>query len=559
MKKLLAILLVLCMALSLAACGQKAETNSAAADPTEGTQGQIGDQDNLSNVEDADNSYIRPQITVAWATATSLTNWGTNNDTPGNYEVYEMLYEVDVDGQVYPLLADATYDGTYWPGCDHEEGSNVYTVKIYDYIHDHKGRPVTAEDVAFSFMYQYENETTSGWGDLVSVEAADPTTVVFTFAQEQTSLGALENIFCRCFIVNQESFEESPSGLVNEMCGTGPYKFDSYESGSKLTIVRNEDYWQTNEELRRQEQQANVQTIVYQFIDESAQKVIALKSGTVDYVHEIDSESAKDFVDGAEFGDQYSVYAYESKFVYYINPNCSENSLLNDVNLRLAIFNAIDQDGLVLALGGTGTRANAYVSSYYSDYGMVDWAGIEGYNSKAAVDPALVQQYLDASSYNGEKLLLINAGVSQASAIIAAQLKAFGINVEVQDLDFSSAQAKEADPTAWDLEVGMMAGDYNVTVWQHGFSFANTAEGNRAANFSTDKAWDDLLNLVCTGDGHTSENMEAWWRMAVDNAYTMGLYTGSIFDIVPEDTTYVCLGDKQCPLPGANTYAAPEA
>lgn len=521
MKKLLAILLVLCMVLSLAACGQKQTSNDENAEnpaaETQSIKEQLENQEeDLTDTENVDNTYIRDQITLAWATATSLSCWGTNNDTPGNYEVYEMLYECDSKGQVYPLLADATYEGTLMPGCDHEEGSNVYTVKIYDYIYDHNSNHVTAEDVAFSFMYQFENESTSGWGDMVSVEAADPTTVVFTFTQEQTALGALDNILCRCFIVDQESFEASASGLVNEMCGTGPYKFDSYESGSKLTLVRNAEYWQTNEELRRQEQQANVEKLVYQFIDESAQKVVALKTNAVDFVHGLDSDSSLDFADGGEFADQYNVFAYQSKFVYYLNPNCSENSLLNDVNLRLAIFNAIDLDGLVIALGGTGTRANAYVSPYYSDYTLVDWAAVEGYNSKTSVDSAVVQEYLDKSSYNGEKLTLITAGVSDASTVIAAQLAAFGINVDVQSLDFSSARAAEADPTAWDLEVGMMAGDYNVTVWQHGFSFANSAEGDHAANFSTDKAWDDLLNLVCTGEGHTAENMQAWWQMAVD-------------------------------------------
>lgn len=561
MKKLIAILLALCMVLSLAACGGSGASNTPA-EPTDSVKEQLENQENqdsLENIENADNTYIKDEITIAWKTATSLTPWGTSNDTPGNYEVYEMLYECDAKGQIYPLLADATYEGNFMPGCDHEAGSGVYTVKIYDYIKDHQGNAITAEDVAYSFMYQFENESTSGWGDLVSVEAADPTTVVFTFTEDQNGLGELNNILCRCFIVDEEAHNASSSGLVNEMCGTGPYKFDSYVSGSTLTLVRNADYWQTNEELRRQEQQANVEKIVYQFIDESAQRVVALKTNAVDFVHELDSNSSLDFADGGEFADQYNVYTYQAKFVNYLTPNCSPESLCSDVNLRLAILNAIDQDGLITALGGTNTRIYSYCSGYYSDYDMVDWAAMDNYNTRTSVDPEVVKGYLEAANYNGEKLVLITAGGADAAAIIAAQLAAHGINVEVQALDFSSARAAEGDPKAWDLNLGMMAGDYNVTVWLHGFSFQNTAEGDHSANFVYNKEWDDLLNLCCTGDGHTAENLQAWWQMTVDNAYTMGLYTGNIYDVIPEDMTYVALGDKLTPLPGACTFAAPEA
>ncbi|MCD7765015.1 MAG: hypothetical protein LUH53_00635, partial [Lachnospiraceae bacterium] len=45
--------------------------------------------------------------------------------------------------------------------------------------------------------------------------------------------------------------------------------------------------------------------------------------------------------------------SYVQKFVYGLCLNCSDDSVTSDVNLRLAILNAIDQDGLITALGGT--------------------------------------------------------------------------------------------------------------------------------------------------------------------------------------------------------------
>ena len=562
MKKLLALLLALAMVFALAACSDNADNT-----PNPGTSSSSGldnqqSQTELENTDNIDNTYVKDEMVLAWASATSLTPWGTRNNTPGNYEVYEMLYECDAKGEMYPLLADATYDGSYMPGCDHEDGSGVYTVKIYDYIKDHAGNPVTASDVAYSFMYQYENESTSGWDELINVEALDDTTVQFTFSNDQNDVGQLMNIFCRCFIVTEAAHKASASQLATDMCGTGPYKFVDYVSGSSVTLVKNEDYWQTNEELRRQEQQANVQKIVYQFIDETAQRVIALKTGTVDFVHEMSADGCADFLDGGEYADQYNVYSYQAKFVNYLDPNCSEDSIMNDINMRLAVFNAIDQDGLITALGGTSSRLYSYATSYYTDYDWVDWESKDNYNTRTGVDSAAVKSYLDAAGYNNETLILVttnNGNMGDVAAIIAAQLMAQGISVETKVLDNSSANALIAESDGWDLSLGMMAGDQNVTVWLHDFSWGNTSDGNRSINFVSDQEWEDLLNLCCTEAGHTPENMEKWWDHAVENAYTMGLFTSNVYEVLPEDMTYYVLGDKLMPLTGASTYAAPEA
>lgn len=545
MKKLLALFLALAMLLSLAASACALGEKDAA-------------QDSLESTESIDNTFRRSSISIAYKTVTSLTSWGTNNDTPGNYEVYEMLYECDANGDMYPLLADATYEGSYMAGCDHEPGSSTYTVKIYDCIYDHNGNHVTASDVAYSYMYQYENETTSGWQDLISVEAADDTTVVFTFSEEQNGVGEMLNILCRCFIVSEATHKASPSGLVTEMIGTGPYKQTDYVSGSQLTLVRNEDYWQLKAGMTlRQEQQANVDTIVYKFIDEAAQRIVALKTGEVDYVNDMAASSTVDFSDSGKFGDQFNVYAYTAKFVYYLVPNCSASSICNNLNMRLAIMNAIDQDGLVTALGGTQKRVNGYVSYYngFYDASWVDYDSTPNYNNRTGVDADTVKGYLNAAGYNGETVTLVTTSGNTAAEIVAAQLNAAGINCELKQLDFSSYRATMADAATWDLDMGMMAGSEVATVWLHQYSYANM-DGTQTTNFIVDQEWEDLLNLIQTEEGHTAENMQAWWDHCVENAYGMGLYNSTMFDIVPADMTYACFGDKQIPLLGGGSYKA---
>ena len=560
MRRIVALALALCMIFVLAACGSASTASSStstaasseAAEPAVDAV-EASSSEELNTV--AEETAIRESITVIDKTNASLAPWGTKVDVTGIYECYEMLYECDRSGEVYPILADANYDGNFWPGMDHEPGTGVYTVHIYDYIYDHAGNHITASDVAWSFTYQYQNESTSGWGNMIDVVALDDTTVQFNFTEEQNGLGELTNIMCRQFIVSEKAYNDSPSQLTNDMCGTGPYKMSEYVSGVSVSYVKNDNYWQTDASLIHQEQQANVENITYMMIDESAQKVIALETGAVDVVLGLDYESALDFADGGSYADDHDVYTYLQKFVYYINPNCSSDSIMSDVNMRLAVFNAIDVDGLIVAMGNTMTRLPAYASSYYSDYDYVDWAGLDNYNTKTSVDAAKVQEYLDAAGYNGEEITIINAGMSDEATIIAAQLAAFGINAKVANYDFSTINSVSADSTAWDLALGMMAGDYNVQVWEHGFSYANT-DGTRTDNFVVDDEWNALLAECCTEEGHTSENMAAWWQMAVDNAYTMALYTGNQYNVIPTDMTYFCLGDKLIFLPGACTYAA---
>ena len=560
-KKIISLVMAAAMAASMVACGSSSATSTdeAAATPSQQTETNEAVQEvatvensaDLTDPANINNSVKRDSITVGWKDATSLDPWGTRNDNPGNYEVYEMLYECTAKGELYPILADAS-KGSFEQGCDHEDGSNIYTVYIYDYIKDHAGNAVTASDVAFSYNYQFTNKSTSGWDDFVEARAVDDTTIEFEFAKEQTDLGWFVNFFARCFIVNEDSFNASASELANDMCGTGPYKFVSYTSGSSLVLEANDDYWQTDESLRHQEQQANVQTITYQFVSENAQRENGLSTGALDMVNDLAFESIGDFIDGGKYQDLTNVQTYTQKFVYYLDPNCSTDSPCNDENLRKAIFSAVDVDGIITALGGAYTKLDAYACDYYTDYDMVDWASLDNYNTKTGVDAAEVQGYLDASNYNGETLtLMVQPEFSNTATIIAAQLAAYGINVELLQVDSATATTTQADPTAWDLYFGMMAGEYNVQVWLHDFSYNNSASGTETTGFIVDDEWNDMLNTVNSEAGHTSENMQAWWEMAVEHAYCMGIYAGNSYNVVPASCTYVCQGDKLTLIPGA--------
>ena len=274
-KKLLALVLALAMVMALlTGCGgdsgQKSLTNDDLVNQND---------ENLQQHQGA-TGYIRDKLVIAFTAATSLNPWGTSNNTPGNFEVYECLFQANIEGVTYPVLADATRGE--FGGYDHEAGTGVYTVYIWDNIYDHNGNHVDANDVKFSYDYQKANAVTAGWDILQSVDVVDDTTIKFTFSDELSGLGQFEQIFTMCFVIDEDTFNSSSSQLLDEMIGTGPYKMKEYVPGSELILERNEDYWQTNEEYRPQSQQANVQILDYKFINDMNTRIMMCKTGEID-------------------------------------------------------------------------------------------------------------------------------------------------------------------------------------------------------------------------------------------------------------------------------------
>ncbi len=556
-KKVLAAGLVLAMtATLLAGCSSgSSESSGGSAESDSGST--VADQNDTSLTESAENNgYVRESITLAYPSATSLTPWGTSNATPGAPEVYESLYEVDAEGNLFPVLADETR-GEY-QGYDHEEGTTEYTFYIYDYIYDHNGNHITADDVAFSFNHQHESEATTGWDDFIEAEAVDDTTILFKFEEEQNELGQFAGVFARCYVVSEDSYNNSSSQLASEMIGTGPYKMDNYVSGSALTLVKNDDYWQTDEEHIKQAQRANVNKIEYQFIDESSTRLISLKSDEVDMTDDVATSDTTEFLDGAEYGDKYNVFSYMTKEINSLWLNCSDQSICGDVNMRKAIYYAIDLDGLVSVKGDGDERAIAFATSYYSDYYGDAWALLDNYNTYAGDQTEraeIVQQYLDAAGYNGEEVLFMYQSDQDVVAqIIINMLSTYGINVQASGTDHAGSSSKEPDPTAWDMEMGKWAGDYNAQAWDHAYSWEMTAEGDHTVNFVYDADWNGLLKLLQTEDGHTEENLTEWLNMMYDNAYGFNLYAESKNVIYPADMTYLYRDDKLHILPGACIY-----
>jgi len=126
--------------------------------------------------------------------------------------------------------------------------TTVFTIR--DDVKFWDGKPLTAEDVAFSLNRHLDPEAGSYWGvpfyDRVkSIDATGDHEVTVHFKQPDSLFERM--LATAAGIVGEKAYVEkagdaygTPGGGI--MC-TGPFQFDSWESGSKITMKANPDYW----------------------------------------------------------------------------------------------------------------------------------------------------------------------------------------------------------------------------------------------------------------------------------------------------------------------------
>lgn len=564
MKKIIAMLLALAMMFALVACGGKDNGNGEQPDASDNVQNIV--DSNQGNVAQ-DNTEIKEAVVID--KVTQLDTAPTNLDpTAMNnsgmlflWHVYEMPYQMSgFGGELVPVLADAT-KGSFKAGMDHEDGSPDYILYIREGIIDHAGNELKASDVKFSYDTMVSSGNARGWAQFESCEVVDDYTVKLTFKRELNLAGELTTFFARIFFFTEAAYQASESGFVSDACGTGPYKLESFASGSNMTLVKNDDYWCAPEDMTNQIQQANVQTIQYVYAQETTSQIVALSTGDADFTQNLSLADVSDFQDGGKYADDYDVHVYWDNLTNCLLPNCHEDSLMGDVNMRLAVFYAIDVDALA-------TMQSADVpGSFRACYGMGNpnfpdfsdsWSSWENYQT--VTDQAKVDEYLKAAGYNGETLELIAmAGDTETIAtIVVGMLEAAGIKSHITLVDRSTQNVIKGTTDEWDISVESWASnDYIVNVWDKLYKSVND-EGyiSESGQYIKD---DHLLELCLnakTEKGHTQENVDAAQQYMIENAYCMGLTQKCGVLVYPSNVDALYLTDKNQVVVGATTYTA---
>ena len=114
--------------------------------------------------------------------------------------------------------------------------------------------------------------------------------------------------------------------------GTGPFVFDSWETGQQVTLQRNEEYWG---------EPASIDTAIIRTISDGNARLQALRSGDIDGYDLV----APGDVEGLE-SDGFTIADRAPFNILYLGFNQAVPEL-QDVRVRQAIAHAIDRDALI--------------------------------------------------------------------------------------------------------------------------------------------------------------------------------------------------------------------
>ncbi|WP_310150191.1 peptide ABC transporter substrate-binding protein [Bosea sp. BE125] len=165
---------------------------------------------------------------------------------------YEPLAGWDKEGNLIPQLAAAIPSKEN--GGLSEDGTSV-TWKLKPGVKWHDGKPLTADDVVFTWEYAADPATaayTTGAYKDIKVEKVDDLTIKVIFSKP-TPFWADPFVGVAGMIIPKHHFAEYKGAKSREApanlkpVGTGPYKFADFKPGDILAGTRNEDYHVKNQ------------------------------------------------------------------------------------------------------------------------------------------------------------------------------------------------------------------------------------------------------------------------------------------------------------------------
>jgi peptide/nickel transport system substrate-binding protein len=533
--------------LLLSACGGAAPTTAPTTAPvtvpaTQAPAAPSGEK----TTENTDERY--PKVTIAI------------NQDPGDLKPFAVNFGAHpyILQNFYEFLFDLE-DNNYVPAL--AKGYNKvddlhYDVQLYDNIYDSAGNHITADDVIYSTQKLVESGNNFKWYMVGDLKKIDDYTVEYTWTKPITDVGELEFPWCRTVIFSQKAYEASSDQFATAPIGTGPYVVKSYVSGSKVVLEANPKYWQTDKSKITLRHQAHVQTIEYDIIAESSQNVIALQTGAVDYSEYVPSENLADFQSGGKYADKFSTEVASGSFVYALNLNQSEGHPGTDLNFRLAVFYAIDNDAIATALRGTLVAAKAFGTPHFSDY-VASWDTTPNYIN--TFDAAKAKELLAKTTYKGETLILATMQ-DESSQTMATVIQSFllnaGINTEIKILDMAAAQAIDTNPDGYDIKIFGMGGGSLIGEWNRVMNNHELGK-DYSVGFVKDSELQRLFEVANAIDTHTPENMTAVQNYVLEHGYFYAIGSPRINMVYNKNITKIVMRENEFLLPGACTYILP--
>jgi ABC-type transport system substrate-binding protein len=320
------------------------------------------------------------------------------------------------------------------------EDGLVYTFTLREGIMFSNGRAITPEDVKYTFERLHDPDTASptayffgmiegvdayvaGDADEISgIEILDDRTIQFTLTRPEWTL--MQRFALAPGMIVAREGVEAAENFGREPLGAGPYVLESWESGVRMTLRANENYWKEGLPV--------TPNIRIDIGVEPAVGVLRMDNGEADLFLDFvpNSEYPRIASDPVLAERLLEVTAFPN--VQYIIPN-TRTEPFDDVNVRTALSMAIDRENLVRIYNNRAVPANGPVPPT-----------VLGNNADLApmtYDPEAAAALLAEAGYADGITTEIYATTDPTDvAIMQAVVQdwsAIGVNAELRSVDFA--------------------------------------------------------------------------------------------------------------------------
>ena len=247
--------------------------------------------------------------------------------------VSDFLVDHDASLAVVPRLAES------WTW---SADGRTLTFRMRPNVRFHDGVPLTSADVLFTYERLIDPKSKAigrldGFLPVERVTAPDPATVVVTYREPYApALRAWEVPILPAHRYRGADFETAPENRAP--IGAGPFRFVAWESGRRIVLRANDDYWGGRPALDE---------FVFQFQPSLDTALMALLSGEVDYAKLTPAASRARRGDAA-FAARHRLFDYTPLFFYYIAwRGDGSNPFFTDPDVRRALGLALDREGYI--------------------------------------------------------------------------------------------------------------------------------------------------------------------------------------------------------------------
>jgi peptide/nickel transport system substrate-binding protein len=329
--------------------------------------------------------------------------------------IYDTLAEPDMNGRIVPALAEK------WEVSD---DALSWTFYLRQDVTFHNGDKLTSQDVKATLERLTDTATASPkakeFAAITAIDTPDNATVVLKLKEPRSPL--LASLASGWGAILPRRLIEGGHDFASKPVGTGPFKLQELIRDSRITLVKNPNYWMQGH--------PKLDQVILHIIPERAVQVQGLISGQIDVVYIVDSDDLPVLQVSPDVKIEESLTA----LILVMSMNCSK-PVLSDLRVRQAINHAIDKQKVLDVAYNGGKPIGTFM-----DYGN-----------------AYYRDFADLYPYDPEKAkkLLAEAGVGKdttfnlflpqnyelhvkAGEMYQAMLTKVGLNVKIKLVDWST-------------------------------------------------------------------------------------------------------------------------